>query len=273
VGTSKQIHHYHKAKQASDAQIAKQIRDHIQRHRVENRRIGLKKLYHIMSDCPVGRDRFMVIATSLGLAIKRRKKYVKTTFSVYTVFENLIAGKIFDNTNQVWVTDITYLKANDQDAYIVFVMDMYSKVIIGYNASMTLAATENQKALAMALRCRKNQALNGLIHHSDRGSQYISGKYLMMLFDKKIKVSMCDSALDNAYAERVNGIIKDEYLDHCLFQNLDQLKKELKKAVQHYNTIRPHWALKLMTPMAFEKHLKNLTPCQRTKICVAQPHT
>lgn len=273
IGVSKQLHHYHQQKRLKHERLLEKIRLHIQTHRVQNRGLGLKKLYHLMSDCPVGRDQFMAMASSIGLSIKRRKKHVRTTFSVYTVFENLIAGKEFDGINQVWVSDITYIKVNGQDAYIVFIVDMYSKTILGYNASFTLAASENQKALKMAFGFRKGQKLQGLIHHSDRGSQYLAGDYLLMLFDKKIRVSMCDCALDNAYAERVNGIIKGEYLEHCCFANLIELDSELTRAVKHYNDLRPHWALGLMSPKAFEKHLENLTASQRTKLIVALKHT
>jgi putative transposase len=273
VGCSKQSHHYHRKQEHEKQVLIKQIRQHIQQHRTVNRSMGLKKLYHLMPDCLIGRDQFIDIALGLGLGAKRHKKRTRTTFSVYTVFENLIASKSFKGTNQVWVSDITYVKINNDDAYVVFIFDIYSRMIVGYNASLTLAATENIKALKMAFRLRKHDCLDGLVHHSDRGSQYIAADYLMMLQDKKIQISMCDCALDNAYAERINGIVKQEYLDHCAFENLNQLQKELKKAVEHYNHVRPHWALQLMSPVAFEKHLKNVPLSQRTTLTVAQAHT
>lgn len=273
LGVNRQLHFYYRQKQAQQAEHIKQIRTYIQSRRIDNSRIGLKKLYHQMVNCPVGRDEFIRIAVSLGLGVKPRKNKSRTTISVYTVFENIIAGKTFNNINQVWVSDITYLKIKNDDAYIVFILDIYSKFILGYNASLTLAASENIKALKMAFHTRKKQRLDGLIHHSDRGSQYIAGDYILMLYDKNIKISMCDCALDNAYAERVNGIIKNEYLNDYSFESLTQLQKQLRRAVEHYNTQRPHWALKLMTPDEFESHLENLTESQRTKLTIAQVHT
>jgi putative transposase len=271
--TSKQLHQYHRRRQVYRQAVSEQIKHHIQRHRVLNHRLGLKKLYHLMPDCVVGRDQFIAIAVGLGLAVKKRKKQIRTTFSVRTIFQNLIAGQRFDNINQVWVSDITYVKIKDDDAYVVFIFDIYSKVIVGYNASLSLAASQNQQALKRAFRFRQQANLAGLIHHSDKGSQYIAGDYLMMLYERKIQVSMCDCALDNAYAERINGIIKAEYLENCVFENLAQLQQELKRAVGHYNTNRPHWALKLMTPCGFEQQLKSLTKSQRTILTVAKVHT
>jgi putative transposase len=270
---SKQTHYYQQQRGKFLAEVTKEIRTHIEAHRITHGGCGLKKLYHLMPHCKVGRDEFISIAMGLGFGVKTFKKHTKTTFSIYTVFTNLIVEKSFDNINQVWVTDITYVKIGLKDAYIVFIEDMYSRLILGYCASFTLAATQNEIALKMAFKCRKGQLLKGLIHHSDRGSQYISGNYLLMLQDRKIQISMCNSALDNPYAERLNGIIKNEYLKYYTFENLSELQKYLKKSVEHYNHQRPHTNLKLLTPVAFEKLLENLPVSQRTKLIIPKEHS
>lgn len=273
LGVSRQAHHQHRRKSAAKGLLARDIRRFVQAERVAHPGCGLKKLHRLMPDCPVGRDEFIALATAMGLALKRRRKASRTTFSVFSTFTNLVAGRTLDGVNQVWASDITYLKVGQKHAYLVLIEDVYSRRIVGYCVSQTLAASQNMRALRMAFRTRRGQPLGGLVHHSDRGSQYVAGCYLEMLWQGGIQVSMCHTALDNAYAERLNGILKNEYFDHCDFATVAELSRRTSKVVKHYNERRPHLQLGMLAPLAYENLLENTPASQRTKLRIAQEHT
>ncbi len=134
----------------------------------------------------------------------------------------------------------------------MFIIDVYTKIIVGYNVSDNMRATANVKAMEMALGSFKAP----LIHHSDRGGQYIYNEYIDLLEDKKCKISMCKSSQDNAYAERINRTIKEEYLDHWKPSDFKQLKYYTQRAVDHYNSKRLHNSLDRMKPLTFIQSLK-----------------
>lgn len=217
---------------------------------------GVEKMYHTLRPAFLGRDRFVEIMMSAGYRVTKQKNYIKTTISGYYNYPNLIEGSMVTDVNQVWQSDITYVKVGADYFYAVFIIDVYSRRIIGYNASDNLRAVSNVKALKQAFRLRGNSELKDLIHHSDRGSQYTSKKYTKMLETKDISISMGLVATDNSYAERINGTIKNEFLRHWEIKDLRDLKRKLKKAVDYYNNKRPHNHLpQRMSPLKFEKEL------------------
>jgi putative transposase len=271
-GISRQAHWQASKRLQQQRVIFEEIRCFIQTQRRTHSGGGLKKLYHQMPNKGVGRDRFIAYATKAGLAQKRRKKHIQTTFSVFTVFTNLLADQTLTDINQAWSGDITYVRMGKKHAYVFLLMDIYSHRILGYVASNSMDASVNISCLTMALKVRKGQSLKNTIHHSDRGSQYIAGDYLFMLQERKFQISMCGSALDNPYSERLNGIIKGEYLDDYQFENLSELKKILKISVEHYNNQRPHLNLNMMTPVEFEKQLSDVPIEKRIKIIVKTEH-
>lgn len=230
--------------------------------RQEHPGCGVEKMYYTLKPDWLGRDRFIEIMMALGYRLKQSKSYARTTLPASYQYTNLIDGMVLWGKNQLWQTDITYYRVGEQFYYLVFITDVYTKQILGYRASNHLRATANILALKMALRtCGKLSA--SLIHHSDRGSQYIDHTYTTLLFKYGIHVSMGYKAQDNAYAERVNGIIKNEYLRFKNIQSFNQLNKELKKAVNHYNNKRLHRSLPMKsTPDNFEKELLHLD-CQK----------
>ena len=150
---------------------------------------------------------------------------------------------------KVWLTDITYSEVNGRFYYIVFIIDVYTKIIVGYQASDNMRAASNVKAIEMAF---KNYPAP-LIHHSDRGSQYTSKEYIKVLEDNNCKISMAQSAQDNAYAERINSTIKNEYLVYWKQNSFEDLKKQVNKAVLHYNNKRLHNNLKRECPIEFKE--------------------
>ena len=149
----------------------------------------------------------------LGYRVQTKKNYQRTTVPVHSKYKNLIQGMMVQDRNIVWQTDITYFLIGDQYYYLVFIIDVYTKVILGYQASDHLRAEANLAALRMAIN-NSNGSLDWLIHHSDKGGQYIDKNYISLLERYGISISMGASARDNAYAERINGTIKNEYLNY-----------------------------------------------------------
>jgi putative transposase len=230
-------------------------------------RLGTRKLYYLLKESfrrdgiSIGRDQLFDLLRGEDLLVGKKKKYTITTDSRHWMrkYPNLIKQIEIRRPEQVWVADITYLSVRDGYRYLHIVTDAYSKRIMGYNVSETLAATETLKALQMALSNRSYQ--QSLTHHSDRGLQYCSAAYVKTLQQKQIAISMTQdgSPYDNAIAERVNGILKDEYGLDQPFENDQQLKLEVKQSVISYNNQRPHQSNHMLTPNEMHQQDK-LTP-------------
>ena len=156
-----------------------------------------------------------------------------------------------DAPSTIWQSDITYIPIGDKHYYVVLIIDVYTKNIVGYSVTDHMRATANVSALKMALKQHKAPQ----IHHSDRGSQYTYKGYVELLEKHGTSISMATSAQDNAYAERINRTIKEEYLDHWKPKSLSQLKMMIKKAVKNYNQKRIHNQLDRTTPIQFENQL------------------
>ena len=224
--------------------------------RREMPRLGTRKLYYLLKESfrrngiSIGRDRLFDLLREEELLIIKKKKYTKTTNSKHWMrrYPNLVKGIQLQRPEQLWVADITYLSLSDRYCYLHLVTDAYSKQIMGYNVSETLAANETQKALEMALRNRRYEG--NLTHHSDRGLQYCSASYVRTLQQKSIVISMTEDGnpYDNAIAERVNGILKDEYSLNEIFKDRNQLQLQVKQSIDSYNTKRPHESNHMLTP-------------------------
>ena len=224
--------------------------------RREQPRLGGRKLYNLLKEDlrkigrGIGRDKLFDILRSNGLLVKPIRKYVKTTNSHhrFRVYKNLIEDMEIDRSNQVFVSDITYLSTYKRFYYLSLVTDIYSRKIVGYNLSDSLSLKGSLSALKMALRGIKDT--KGLIHHSDRGIQYCSNQYTQLLKRKGVGISMAGkgNAYENAIAERVNGILKIEYLLDRKYPNYRELKKAVDSAIKIYNEKRPHMSLGYDTP-------------------------
>lgn len=260
IGISKQaVYQYEKRQAVFDQKVVELIvaADHL---RKAHPGCGVEKMYHILKPDFIGRDRFVELMMNLGYRIKRKKNYKRTTISAKVYYPNLIKGMNINGASQVWQSDITYVHIGERFYYAVFIIDVYTRVIVGYCVSDSLRAIANLKALKMAFRDYKPPK----IHHSDRGSQYIYKDYVAMLKDQNCAISMGLTAQDNAYAERINRTIKEEYLDYWKPKDLAQLKRDLKRAVLNYNTIRAHKNLGYQNPKDFEKK-NSLLACQQRK--------
>lgn len=232
--------------------------------------MGLRTIYDFYQPESVGRDAFISIGLKYGFRTKVFKNQTKTTFSSpYSRYQNLLINIHLNGINQLWTSDITYFKVGDIFYYIVFIMDVYSRLIVGYAVDDNMKATLNVVALELAFKNRKTTNFKGqLIHHSDRGGQYVSNVYTQMLHDANIKISMCNQVYENAHIERVNGTIKNQYLIYRNITTFEQLQKELKRSVDIYNKQRPHSALKNITPSTFEQHIKELDESKRPKMTI-----
>lgn len=220
--------------------------------RKEHPGCGLEKMYYTLNPRFIGRDRFIEIFMGLGFRIKKRINYKRTTYAVASKYTNLIKGLVISAPSVVWQSDITYYDVNDKFYYVVFIIDVYTKIIVGYTVSDNMRAIANLKALEMALVSYKAP----LIHHSDRGGQYIYTEYIQLLEANNCKISMCKSSQDNAYAERINRTIKEEYLDYWKPSDYKQLNIDTKRAVEHYNNKRIHNNLERIKPAAFAQDWK-----------------
>ena len=200
-----------------------------------------------------GRDAFIELLRRNGLMvqIKRRKRY-KTTDSGhnYRKYPNLIRDVIPMRPNEIWVSDITYIETEDGVCYLSLITDAYSRKIVGWAVGPTLETKYPLQALEMALATIDEETSRRLIHHSDRGCQYCSAAYVETLKKRNVQISMTQSGdpLENAIAERANGIIKTEWLYKMRIRDLDHCYQELERIVLFYNTERPHMSIGNQTP-------------------------
>jgi transposase InsO family protein len=210
----------------------------------------------------VGRDKFEELCKLAGLMIKRKKKFIHTTDSSGVIrFDNLIENLEITRINQVWQSDITYYDLNGRFYYITFIIDAFSRVIVGYSVSKRLTTEQTViAALEKALKFRKGENLNDLIFHSDGGGQYYAKEFIDVT--KNFKHSMCVAPWENGKAERINGVIKNNYLCYRTINNFETLVKEVDRSVYLYNHEKPHIKLQRMTPISFEKsiYLHNQNP-------------
>ncbi|TDS06817.1 IS3 family transposase [Sphingobacterium paludis] len=234
--------------------------------RRDHRYIGTRKIYEmlqpfLLEHCiKIGRDALFELLSNEGLLVKRYRRRISTTnsFHMYRKFPNLIKGMVPCRPNQLWVSDITYWRIDKGFLYISFITDAYSRKIVGYNVAETLLSLETVKALKMALE--STEQTEYLYHHSDRGLQYCSNEYVKILEENSIQISMTQTSdpRDNAIAERVNGIIKNEYLCSYNVSNLEEGKEVLNFVVMLYNEERPHMSLGNLTSSKI--HTQKLKP-------------
>lgn len=227
---------------------------------------GIEKLYYTLMPTSMGRDKFCEIFMSLGYGVKRVTNYHRTTISGGIQYPNLIEGMQVTRPFQVLQSDITYYRLLEQHYYLVFIVDVYTRLILGYGANNHLRAEANEQAMRKALDFMDYIPWQ-VIHHSDHGTQYGSKIYTSLLTESGIHISMGNVAWENPYAERVNGIIKNEYLKHWQITNFKQLKQKLDQAVSHYNNQRLHRAFHMKyTPVDYYKNILTLPPQERPTV-------
>lgn len=233
--------------------------------RENHRHIGTRKLYEMLQpfllehQIKIGRDALFDLLASNYLLVRRKKRKIRTTDSYHRFkkYPNLIKDFVSQKPNQLWVSDITYWRINNGFVYISFITDAYSRKIVGYHVAQTMEAVETIEALKMAISGFLNEpdCHSQLTHHSDRGMQYCSDMYVRLLKNNNINISMTENGdpLENAIAERVNGIIKEEYLNDYKVETIEQAKELLSAVVNLYNNERPHQSIGFLTPNQVHK--------------------
>ncbi len=217
-------------------------------------RLGGLKLWKLLNDngVRIGRDELYDILRRRGLLVKRSKSRAITTDSRgwHRQHPNLVKGMEVTHPNQVWVSDITYVTTRSGFVYLSLITDVYSRRIMGWHAHSSLESGGPLRALYHAVCQVEDVELNGMIHHSDRGCQYCSTQYVETLSHRGIRISMTQdgSPYDNAIAERVNGILKREWLNDEDFAGLQDVREKVDKIVYLYNNRRPHLAIGFNTP-------------------------
>lgn len=259
-GISRQAYHQQQKRDSSKETLYGHVLDLVHRQRILHPRAGARKLFKMLKlRGTIGVNQFERLLATSGLGVPVKRSTYKTTNSNHPLFKygNLLNGFKLTGVNQVWATDITYFILGDKVYYLIFIMDVYSRRILGYLASDNMNHANNLTVLGQSIKLRGTKALIGLIHHSDKGSQYCSNAYIGVLEDHKIGISMAGTSLENAYVERLNGIIKNDYLfPRNRVHDLKSLKKELKEVVRLYNQERPHSELGDLAPVQFEEKLK-----------------
>lgn len=228
----------------------------VRRERRVQPMIGARKLLWMIgpeleeAGVSIGRDRFFELLRREELLIERKARSARTTYSSHglRVWPNLLKTLVPDGPNQAWAADITYVRTLEGFVYVALLTDAWSRKIVGWDAGMTLEAEGAMRALKMALK----QLPEGkaCVHHSDRGSQYCCGDYVELLHGRKVRISMTEAnhCYENAKAERVNGILKQEYGLGETFRTRGEVAGVVRQAVSLYNNRRPHTALALRTP-------------------------
>ena len=254
-GKSKQAYYKHKCKSFNELEVEKEVLSIVATYRSDMPLIGGLKLYHyVLKDAlGMGRDKFLNLLHRYKLIIPPRKTHHTTNSNhVYFKYPNLVKELVVTHVNQLWVCDITYIyTTDDKFCYLHLVTDAFSRMIIGYVLSPTLEAKYTIDALEQAINHAGSGNLCGTIHHSDRGVQYCCDEYVTRLKDHHIRISMTEDSnpTDNGMAERVNGIIKNEFLDpKPTPKNLAEALQLIGNAVNTYNTLRPHLSLDMRTP-------------------------
>ena len=264
-GGSRQIYYRRVKSEASSNLKAQEAISLVQGIRHQLPRVGTRKLYHMLQEplqaLHIGRDSLFTIMKANHLDIKPKRQYRVTTNSHHRFrkHKNLIENLEVNKPEQVWVSDITYVGSRKRPLYLSLVTDAYSKRIMGYDLSESLAVGSSLKALKMALKGRIYISQQ-LIHHSDRGLQYCSNEYQDLLKRKKVIPSMTESydPYANAVAERVNGILKDEFMIEKYALDKELIALYVKDSISKYNRIRPHYSCYMLSPEEMHKqsHIK-----------------
>jgi putative transposase len=259
---SRQGYYKHIAEKKNQIQMKEGLVKEVIQARNRCGNIGGRKLYHVLRpSIPLGRDRFFDWLRENGLLVLRKRRFVRTTDSKhgFGYAPNRIKGQRVERPDQVWVSDITYLRTRTGFCYLALTMDLYSRKILGYDVNDTLEMIGAQRALEMAQSAAI--ATKGTIHHSDRGSQYASPRYIRMLQKKGMLNSMTKAGdcYENAAAERLNGILKQDYGLGLIFESKEMAIRAVRQAIISYNNERPHWALNFKTPNQVYQQFNQLT--------------
>jgi putative transposase len=266
IGSSRQVFHMKLNRFMQREDEMGQLSLIVDQVREDHPGMALRDLYQVVQPATIGRDRFEHYFKHMGYSVGIKRSFRRTTDSNGVIrFPNLIVDKELTGVNQVWVSDITYYRIKERFYYLTFIMDLYSRKIVGHSCSRTLLTAHTTiVALKKALKNRNINEMPGLIIHSDGGGQYYSNEFRKLTKGSKMVNSMGKTAYENPHAERVNGIIKNNYVRHYGPKNYMDLIKMNNKAVHMYNTEKPHRALKKLSPVQFENKINEKVNSSKT---------
>lgn len=275
LGITRQAYYQHGWREQAVSIEEQLILQQVMQIRKYHRRMGGRKLYEMLEvfllehKIKMGRDALFDLLAANNLLVRRRRRRIYTTQSFHWLrkYPNLIRGLVPTKPNQLWVSDITCLSVPKGPLFMSFITDVYSRKIVGYHIAETLEGIETLQALKMAI-ANENPVPDQLIHHSDRGVQYCAKEYVQLLQKHQINISMTENGdpLENAVAERINGILKHEYMNHYQISNIEEAKKCLEFAVQLYNKERPHLSLGMLKPADVHQYQLAFTPAWKKRI-------
>lgn len=252
--------------EASTTALKQQVRGLVCEQRKLLPRLGTRKLYHTLQPAfrslgiRLGRDKLFGWMREFDLLL-RPGRYVQTTMSRHHLYKypNLVKGLLLTHPEQVWASDITYVRTRQGTCYVNLVTDAYSRKIMGYTVAANMESVSMSRALVMALNAKQSTAAT--IHHSDRGLQYCSRHYVGLATERGLRMSKTQHSdpYENALAERMNRTLKEEFGLGNTLDNLEQVKLLLRQAVELYNQKRPHLALKMKTPQ--QVHQEKIPAC------------
>ena len=258
IGISKQAFHQRMNRKYRLLSEKKQLLLLIHQVREDHPTMGARDMYFKLQPRSIGRDAFEVFCKEEGLMSERIKNWRRTTDSSGVIrFDNLLKDMTLTSINQAWQSDITYFEINGKFYYITFIEDSFSRRIIGYSVSKRLSTEQTTlPALQMSirLRTREKTMTTGIVFHSDGGGQYYDKAFIKLSRKAGIINSMCEYPWENGKVERLNGVIKNNYLIHRDIKNFEELKKEVDRTVLLYNREKPHIELGRKSPNEFEKY-------------------
>ncbi len=257
LGISKQAFHQRMDRLYRLRSERKQLLLFIHQIRENHPTMGARDMYFKLQPHSMGRDVFEVFCREEGLMSKKTRNWRITTDSTGVIrFDNLLKGMILTGINQAWQSDITYYEINGRFYYITFIEDSFSRRILGHSTAKRLTTEQTTLlALQMAIkrRIKENVIIAGVVFHSDGGGQYYDKAFLKLTQKAGIVNSMCEYPWENGKVERLNGVIKNNYLIHRDINSFEELKKEVDRTVLLYNKEKPHIELQRKSPNEFEK--------------------
>ncbi len=269
LGRSRQAYYKGIKAEATKSIQSRAIVEQIKLIREDQPRTGSDKIHILLADfkqshgIKMGRDGLLELMREEHLLVRPKRRRAKTTFSYHRFhkYPNRIKGLVPNGPNELWASDMTYIPVGQSFAYLSLITDAYSRKIVGYHLGKTLEAAGCEQALRMAIRDNPARS-EQMLHHSDRGVQYCSARYVALLTESHIGISMTESGdpRENALAERVNGILKGELLAET-YDHYDQAQSAVSKAIDIYNHQRLHSSIAMLTPQQAHSQKGELKRC------------